>query len=110
MASYPINKGVGKAVEVKGLVAPYLLWLVIGIVLSLLVLFLLSIISVVWGIVVGTTLLIGVVRYCFYANKKYGPYGWMQRRAVQKIPPRIAFSFPIYQLVRIDEKNIRNLH
>lgn len=106
MASYPINKGVGKSVEVKGLRAGYVIFAVVGTVLALLLLFLLLLlVPIAIAIVVGVSMLLAVWWASFYLNKKYGEYGLMQRRAASNIPMRIGISYPITKLLR-HEKSI----
>ncbi|MBO7367915.1 MAG: DUF4133 domain-containing protein, partial [Paludibacteraceae bacterium] len=49
MARYRINKGVGRAVEVKGLRAQYFIYAVIGVILAVIIFF-------VFSFIVGQTL------------------------------------------------------
>lgn len=105
MASYPINKGVGRPVEVKGLRAQYVIYAVLGTVLSLLVVLFVSMAQALfWAFVLGGILLFAVWASCIYANRKYGEHGLQQHLATLRIPQRIAFVCSIQKLVE-HEKN-----
>jgi hypothetical protein len=106
MASYPINKGVGRSVEVKGLRAGYVIYAVVGTVFSFFILFFFMLINRVFALVMGTVLLITVWCSSFYLNRKYGQYGLLHRRAKRVLPRRIAVSCPIFKLLH-HEKSIR---
>ncbi len=106
MPSYPINKGVGRSIEVKGLRAGFVIYAVVGTVVSFFILFLLMLANTVCALVVGTILLITVWCSSFYLNRKYGQYGLMHRRVKQMLPRRIAVLCPIAHLLR-HEKSIR---
>ena len=83
MAEYPINKGIGRSVEFKGLKSQYLFIFVGG----LLAIFILFVILYMVGLpqwlciaigVVGATLL---VWQTFSLNEKYGEFGVMKLQA-----------------------------
>lgn len=110
MATYSINKGVGKTVEVKGLTAPYLLWFLLGMLLSFLLFFLLLWISFPVALVLSISLLIATIRWCYYANRTYGQYGLMHRSIQKKLPSRIAMNTPIHHLIESNEENLWKNH
>lgn len=84
MASFEINKGIGRTVEFRGLKAQYLFIFAGG----LLATFVLVVILYMFGVSQLLCLIIGVsgatvlVWQTFAMNRKYGEYGLMKRRAV----------------------------
>jgi len=85
---YPVNKGINKSVEFKGLRAQYIWYLGAGI-LALMVLYgtmyilgIPSLICVPVIIAAGT----GVVMKVYGLNGKYGEHGMMKEMAKRKIP------------------------
>lgn len=88
MADYPINKGIGKSVEFKGLKSQYLFLFACG----LLAIFVLFVILYMTGI--GQWFCIGfgvisssvLVWKTFAMNHKYGEYGLMKLSAVRSHP------------------------
>jgi hypothetical protein len=88
MADYPINKGIGKSVEFKGLKSQYLFLFAGG----LLVIFVLFVILFMTGI--GQWFCIGfgiiassvLVWQTFDLNRKYGEYGLMKLNTVRSQP------------------------
>ena len=102
MASWEINKGVGRTVEFKGLKAQYL-YLFAG---GLLAVFFLVVILYLCGVshiaclvigIVGATL---VVWQTFAMNRKYGQYGLMKKGAVRMHPRYLLNRRTIYHLIR----------
>lgn len=95
MSEYPINKGVGKPVEYKGLKAQYLFIFAGG----LLALFVAFVIMYVAGITQWVCVGFGVtsasvtVWLTFHLNAKYGQYGLMKLAAV-KYHPRYIINRP----------------
>ena len=84
MAEYPINKGVGRQVEFKGLRAQYLFLFAGG----LLAVFILVIVLYMGG-VSGVGLGGALVALTFRLNRKYGSYGLMKLLAARRHPRRI---------------------
>ena len=89
--SYPINKGINKSIEFKGLKAQYIGWLGGGLVV-LLILFagmyccgLNNYICVVFLLTAGTAL----VTYVYRLSARYGQHGLMKRVAARGVPPVI---------------------
>jgi len=83
MASWEINKGIGRTVEFKGLKAQYLFLFAGGLLavfIVLVVLYLMGVSQIACLVigVVGATI---VVWQTFAMNRKYGQYGLMKRSA-----------------------------
>lgn len=80
MISYPINKGVGKQVEFRGLTAQYLIIFAVGLLGSFVLLIVLFIAGISQWICItaGIFSASGVVFITFSLNRKYGPYGLMK--------------------------------
>lgn len=102
MASWEINKGVGRTVEFKGLKAQYLFLFAGG----LLAVFILVVVLYLFGIsqiaclvigVVGATL---VVWQTFAMNRKYGQYGLMKQGAVRMHPRYLVNRRTVFHLIR----------
>lgn len=85
---YPINKGVNKSVEFKGLKAQYIWYLgggLVGLLLLFAVLYLIGI-----NTFVCLTVIAGAGGYLFYKvyqmSNKYGRYGMMKKAASRMLP------------------------
>jgi uncharacterized membrane protein len=106
MDQYPIHRGVDKTVEFKGLTAQYVAYFVVG-VLALMVIF---VVMQVFGCPVFISLLIigllslALIGCVFYANKKYGRYGLMKRRARSSCP-RFLLSRMCFKTILRQYKN-----
>jgi Domain of unknown function (DUF4133) len=87
-SSYPINKGINKPVEFKGLKAQYI-WYLGGGLLTLLVLF-----AIMYIIGVNTFICLGVTfaggtgwfMYVYRLSRTYGEHGMSKRRAKKMVP------------------------
>lgn len=102
MASWDINKGIGRTVEFKGLKAQYLFLFAGG----LLAVFVLVVVCYLCGMsqwlclglgLVGATL---VVWQTFTLNRKYGQYGLMKQGAVRMHPHYLINRRRVYALIR----------
>ncbi|MCP3894092.1 MAG: DUF4133 domain-containing protein [Bacteroides sp.] len=102
MADYPINRGIGKSVEFKGLKSQYLFIFVGG----LLALFILFVIMYMVGVnqwicigfgVIGATVL---VWQTFALNAKYGEHGLMKVQARNSHPKYIINRRKIPRLIK----------
>lgn len=88
MAKYPINKGIGRSPEFKGLKSQYLFVFAGG----LLALFVVFVIMYMAGMDQWTCIVFGVisasvlVRATFRMNAKYGEWGLMKLRALHRHP------------------------
>ncbi len=106
MARYRINKGVGRAVEVKGLRAQYFIYAVIGIILAVILFFFLSfIIGQTLSLVISFVCLVINVSICFYLNNKFGEKGLSQFYAQRATPDRIAFNKRVYKIVFLNDED-----
>lgn len=105
MGSFPLNKGVGRAVEVKGLRAGYVIYAVVGTVFSFFMWFILMLASTVCAHVVGAVLLVTVWCSSFYLNSKFGQYGLLHRRARQLLPRRVAVLCSVFKLLQHEESS-----
>lgn len=102
MASWEINKGIGRTVEFKGLKAQYLFIFAGG----LLAVFLFVVVLYLCGInqllclgigVVGATL---IVWQTYRLNNQYGQYGLMKRGAIRMHPRYLLNRRTVYHLIR----------
>ena len=102
MASWEINKGIGRTVEFKGLKAQYLFIFASG----LLAVFILVVILYLCGVSQIACLVIGVlgatlvVWQTFAMSRKYGQYGLMKREAVRMHPRYLVNRRTTYHLIR----------
>ena len=106
MATYQVNRGVGKPVEFFGLISQYVIYFVFLVLLVLLFSFILTILLNVMG-----ALLIGIIAFllaicsCYKLNNTYGEHGLMQLMASKKVVKHISVTRRIYQIVEVrDEK------
>lgn len=100
MASWEINKGVGRTVEFKGLKAQYLFFFAGGLLATFIVVVVLYLLGVsqllCLGIgVLGASLL---VWQTFAMNRKYGEHGLMKRGALRSHPRYLAHSRSVLHL------------
>ena len=86
MAEYPINKGVGRQVEFKGLRAQYLFLFAVFI---LVVVLYMGGVDQVACLVAGVGMGGALVALTFRLNRKYGAYGLMKLLAARRHPRRI---------------------
>ena len=102
MADYPVNKGIGRAVEFKGLKAQYLFIFVGG----LLALFVLFVILYMIGIDQWICIGFGVVSASalvwktFALNAKYGEHGLMKLSATKSHPRYLLNRRRISRLIK----------
>jgi|SRR5580704_1692741 hypothetical protein len=85
---YPINKGINKSVEFKGLRAQYIWWLggvVIGAMIVFASLYIMGVSAYLCIPLVGGLGAVGVSRV-YRMSRLYGEYGLMKRRARRNIP------------------------
>ena len=102
MADYPVNKGIGRSVEFKGLKAQYLFIFVGG----LLALFVLFVILYMIGIYQWICIGFGVVSasvlvwQTFALNARYGEHGLMKLGATKSHPRYLLNRRRIYRLIK----------
>ena len=99
MADYPINRGIGKPVEFKGLKSQYLFIFAGG----LLALFVLFIIMYMVGIIFGVTSATLLVWQTFRLNEKYGTHGLMKLSARKSHPFHIINRKAISRLFHLKQ-------
>ena len=106
MAEYPVNKGIGRPVEFKGLKAQYLFLFAGG----LLAVFILFVILYMAGadqwlcIGFGVTSASAVVWLTFRLNAKYGEYGLMKLGAARMRPRYLLHRRRVSYLLRRKKK------
>lgn len=102
MISYPINKGVGKQVEFRGLTAQYLIIFAVGLLGSFVLLIVLFIAGISQWICItaGIFSASGVVFITFSLNRKYGPYGLMKMVTARRRPRRIVHRKSIRRIFK----------
>lgn len=106
MAEYPVNKGIGRSVEFKGLKAQYLFIFVGG----LLALFILFVILYMVGIDQWTCIGFGVVSAfllvwrTFALNARYGEHGLMKLGASRNRPKYLINRRRITRLFKINNE------
>lgn len=107
MATYQVNRGVGKPVEFFGLRAQYVIYLMCLVFFVIIFSFILSVILDVMG-----TLLIGFISFllavcsCFKLNNTYGEHGLMQLMAFKKVVKHISVNKRVYQIVEDRDEKI----
>ena len=98
---YPINKGVGKWVEFKGLTASYLFLFAGGLAAVLLLVILLyligmdSLICILFGLSSGSL----TVYLTFWMNRKFGEHGLMKRLAEKRHPRYLIHRRRLFRLL-----------
>ncbi len=85
---YPINKGINKPIEFRGLKAQYIWYLGAGLVLLLIVFAILYIIGVNTFICLGLIIILATILFMivYRMSHKYGEYGMMKAMAKKMIP------------------------
>ena len=87
---YPINKGVGRSFEFKGLQTIYVFIALGGIVIGVLLYFILGLfLPFEISIIVVAIVAIGCVGAAYYLNGKYGETGLLMERGARKLHQRI---------------------
>ena len=88
---YPINRGIGIPLQIKGFKGPYIYYAAGIIVGSLILLAILYIAGISPYLCLPLTLLMsgGGITGVLKLSQKYGPYGLMKKRAARKIPRHI---------------------
>lgn len=88
---YPINKGINKSIEFKGLKAQYIWYFGAGVIALLILFAILYIIGINSFVCIGIVLIAGtVLTIKIYAlSNAYGEYGMMKKLARRSIPRTI---------------------
>lgn len=106
MARYRINKGVGRAVEVKGLRAQYFIYAVIGVILAVIIFFVLSfIVGQTLSLLLSFVSLVFNISICFVLNNKFGENGLSQLYAQRATPDRIAFNKRVCRIIVVNNED-----
>lgn len=98
---YPINKGVGKRVEFKGLTASYLFLFAGGLAAVLLLVIILyligmdSLVCILSGLSFGSL----TVYLTFWMNRKFGEHGLMKRLAEKRHPRYLIHRRRLFRLL-----------
>lgn len=107
MATYQVNRGVGKPVEYLGLRAQYVIYLVLSLLLVILISFILCLLLNAMGaLCFGIIAFLLAVCSCFKLNSKFGEHGLMQYWASKKVVKHISLTRRIYQIVEDRDENI----
>ena len=101
MASWEINKGIGRSAEFMGLLSQYLVVFVLGLLGAFLLIVILLVVGVpqMIGIGIGVVGAAIVVWQTFSLNKKYGQSGMMKKMAARKRPDYLRCSDSVRSLL-----------
>jgi peptidoglycan/LPS O-acetylase OafA/YrhL len=107
MATYQVNRGVGKPIEFFGLRSQYVVYLVFLILLTLTISFILTtLLDALIALLIGIVSFLLAICSCFKLNNTFGEHGLMQLMASKKVVRHISVTRRIYQIVEDrDEKN-----
>lgn len=104
---YHINKGIGRAVEFKGLKAQYLFLFaggLLGTLISVMILYMAGVNSYIC-LLLGAGGASMIIWQTFSLNRKYGEYGLMKVGARKKHPRYIICRKPIYRYLKFTPKS-----
>jgi hypothetical protein len=106
MATYKVNRGVGKPVEFFGLRSQYVVYLVFLVLLTIIFSFiLLLLLNAMVALPIGIIAFLLAICSCFKLNNTFGEYGLMQLMASKKVVKHISITKRVYQIVEVrDEK------
>jgi len=102
MAEYPINKGIGRSVEFKGLKAQYLFIFAGGLLATFILFVVMYMAGVPQWFCIGTGLILAslVVFLTFRLNERYGEHGLMKLRAAKYRPCHLLNRRKIVQMIK----------
>lgn len=107
MATYQVNRGVGKSVEFFGLRAQFVIYLVLLVFFVIIFSFILSvIIDVILALLLGFITFLLAVCSCFKLNNTYGENGLMQLMASRNVIKHISVTHRVYQIVEDRDEKI----
>lgn len=103
MAEFPINKGIGRTVEYKGLKAQYLFIFAGGLIADFIVFVIMYMCGVAQWFCIGFGAVCAsiLVWLTFHLNAKYGQYGLMKLAAVKYHPRYIINRLRLNRLIRV---------
>lgn len=106
MATYKVNRGVGKPVEFFGLRSQYVVYLVFLVLLTTIFSFiLLLLLNAMVALPIGIIAFLLAICSCFKLNNTFGEHGLMQLMASKKVVKHISITKRVYQIVEVrDEK------
>ncbi len=106
MAEYPINKGIGKPAEFKGLKSQYLFIFAGGLLAVFFVFVIMYMIGISQWICIGFGVVTAgiLVWGTFFLNDKYGQHGLMKLQATSHHPGFIINRLPVRKLFRPSTK------
>jgi len=102
MAEYPINKGIGRSVEFKGLKAQYLFIFAGGLLATFILFVVMYMAGVPQWFCIGTELILAslVVFLTFRLNEKYGEHGLMKLGAAKCRPRHLLNRRKIARMIK----------
>lgn len=107
MATYLVNRGVGKPIEFFGLRSQYVVYLVFLVLLTLLISFILLILlNAMVALSIGIIAFLLAICSCFKLNNTFGEHGLMQLMASKKVVKHISVTKRIYQIVEVRDEEI----
>lgn len=107
MATYKVNRGVGKPVEFFGLKAQYVFYLVLLILTVLFFSFILSILlDAIWALLLGIISFLLAICSVFKLNNTYREHGLMQYMASKKVVKHIIVNRRVFQIVENRDEKI----
>ena len=107
MATFQVNRGVGKPVEFFGLKAQYVFYLVLLILTVLFFSFILSLLLNAMGaLFIGIITFLLAVCSVFKLNNTYGEHGLMQILASKKLVKHIIVDKRVFQIVENRDEKI----
>lgn len=94
MTELPINKGINKPIEFKGLKAQYIGYLAIGLIVLLVLFAILYVLGVPVLVCVGTAFGLGTALFVqvFRLSHRYGQHGLMKAAAHRQVPDAVVFK------------------
>jgi hypothetical protein len=107
MDDYIIHKGVGKTVELFGLRSQYLIGFCVGIMCIFILFVILRMVNIpiIASVLITIVGLVGLLRYVFLFNQKYGQYGLMKKNALKRYPRFIISRKSFYTMLMKRKSN-----
>lgn len=106
MADYPINRGIGKSVEFKGLKSQYLFIFVGGLLATFVLFVIMYMVGINQWVCIGFGVIAAsvLVWQTFALNAKYGEHGLMKLSATKSHPKYIINRLKIPRLIQNKKK------
>lgn len=107
MATYQVNRGVGRSVEFFGLRAQYVMYLVLLVFFIIIFSFILSIfLNAVLALFIGVIAFLLALWSCYFLNNNYGVNGLTQKLASKSVVRHISVTKRVYQIVKDKNEEI----